>query len=152
MIEEAGVVVAVDTDGVWVATQRKSTCGSCSAKAACGQGLLNSLSADKKPHRINVRTDLLLREGDQVTLAVSEQSLIRSAFLVYILPLLLMFVAALVADALHLSEPWIIFAAALGFLGGAGWVRKYSHRYIDEKAMQPVLSKAYIALSPALEV
>ncbi len=50
MIEEPGIVVAVDADGVWVATQRKTTCGSCSAKAACGQGLLNSLSADKKNH------------------------------------------------------------------------------------------------------
>lgn len=152
MIEEAGIVVAVDTDGVWVATQRKSTCGSCSAKAACGHGLLNSLSADKKPHRIKVQTDLLLREGDQVTLGISEQSLVRGAFLVYIMPLLLMFVAALTADALHVSEPWVIFSAALGFLGGAVWVRLYSHRYIDDKAMQPVVTKAYIALSPALEV
>ncbi len=137
MIEEPGIVVAVDADGVWVATQRKTTCGSCSAKAACGQGLLNSLSADKKPHTLKVRSDLQLREGDQVVLAISQQALVRSAFLVYMLPLFMMFVAALAVDALSASEPWIIFAAALGFLGGALWVRLYSDRYLDPAAMQP---------------
>lgn len=152
MIEEPGIVVAVGPDGVWVATQRKTTCGSCSAKAACGQGLLNSLSADKKPYTVKVHSDLQLREGDQVVLAISQQSLVRSAFLVYMLPLFLMFVAALAVDALNASEPWIIFAAALGFLAGAVSIRLYSDRYLDDAAMQPVVIKAQIALSPALDV
>ena len=152
MIEEPGIVVAVGADGVWVATQRKTTCGSCAAKAACGQGLLNSLSADKKPHTVKVRSDLQLREGDQVTLGISEDSLVRGAFLVYMLPLLLMFAAALAVNTFNVAEPWVIFAAVLGFLGGAVWVRFYSARYLDEAAMQPVVLKAQIALRPALEV
>lgn len=152
MIEELGVVVAIETDGVWVATQRQTTCGSCSAKAACGQGILNALSADKKPHTIKVQSDLHLRVGDQVTLAISEQSLVRSAMFVYMLPLLFMFIAALAANTLSLSEPWIILAAALGFFGGAVWVRRYSHRYFDEAAMQPQVVRAQIALNPALEI
>lgn len=150
MIEEPGLVVAIDADGVWVATQRKTTCGSCSAKAACGQGLLNSLSADKQPQIVKVQSDLHLREGDQVTLGISEQSLVRSAFLVYMLPLLFMFIAALVVDALHVSEPWIIFAGALGFIAGTLWVRFFSNRYIDAAAMQPIIVRAQIALSPVL--
>jgi len=152
MIEEPGIVVAVGADGIWVATQRKTTCGSCSAKAACGQGLLNSLSADKKPHTVKVRSDLQLREGDQVILAISQQSLVRSAFLVYMLPLFLMFAAALAVDALSASEPWIIFAAVLGFVTGAVCVRLYSDRYLDDAAMQPVVVKAQISLSPVVEI
>ncbi|HKM37299.1 MAG TPA: SoxR reducing system RseC family protein [Thiopseudomonas sp.] len=152
MIEEPGVVISVAADGVWVATQRKTTCGSCAAKAACGQGLLNSLSADKKPHTVKVRSDLQLREGDQVTLGISEDSLVRGAFLVYIVPLLLMFAAALAVNTFNVAEPWVIFAAALGFLGGAVWVRFYSARYLDEAAMQPVVLKVQIALRPVLEV
>ncbi|HZJ95663.1 MAG TPA: SoxR reducing system RseC family protein [Thiopseudomonas sp.] len=141
MIEEPGVVVAVDVDGVWVATQRKSTCGSCSARMACGQGLLNSLSTDKKPHSIKVATDLPLVEGDQVTLVISQQSLISSALLVYMLPLLSMFVAAFAADYLNATEPWIIFAAVLGFSSGALGVRFYSDRYLDGSNLQPVICK-----------
>ncbi len=152
MIEESGVVIAVEADGVWVATQRKTTCGSCVAKAACGQGLLNSLSADKKPHTVKVHSDLQLRAGDQVTLGIPEDSLIRGAFLVYMLPLLLMFAAALTVNTLSVAEPWVIFSAALGFLGGAVWVRLYSARYLDKAAMQPVVIKAQIAVRPVLEV
>lgn len=152
MIEEPGVVVAVEADGVWVATQRKTTCGSCAAKAACGQGLLNSLAADKKPHQVKVATDLVLRAGDQVTLGISENTLVRGAFLVYMLPLLMMFAGALSVNTLNASEPWVIFAAALGFFAGALWVRLYSGRYMGEGAMQPVVLKAQIALSSALEV
>lgn len=152
MIEEPGIVLAVDTDGVWVATQRKTTCGSCSAKAACGQGILNSLSADKQPHTIKVRSDLQLREGDQVTLGVSENALVRSAFLVYMLPLLAMLASAIAVSTLKVSEPWVILAGVLGFVGGAASVRFLSARYLDETTMQPVVLRAQIVLNTVSEV
>ena len=152
MIEEPGIVMTVVQDGVWVATQRKTTCGSCSARMTCGQGLLTSISSDKKPHLIKVSTDLVLREGDQVTLGMPEALLVRSAFLVYMVPLLGMFISALAVNALNASEAWIIFAAALGFVGGALWVRQYSERYLDSAAIQPVVVCTQIQVSPVLEV
>lgn len=150
MIEESGVVVTVEPDAVWVATQRKTTCGSCSARMTCGQGLMTRLASDKKPHLIKISTDLLLHEGDQVTLGMPEAFLVRSAFLVYMLPLLAMFISALGVNALNASEPWIIFAAALGFFAGALWVRYYSDRYIDAIAIQPIVLCKKIAVSPVL--
>ena len=99
---------------------------------------------------MKISTDLLLREGDQVTLGMPEELLVRSAFLVYMLPLLAMFISALGVNALNASEPWIIFAAVLGFLAGALWVRYYSDRYIDAAAIQPVVLCRQIAVSPAL--
>lgn len=152
MIEEPGIVLAVDTDGVWVATQRKTTCGSCSAKAACGQGILNSLSADKQPHTIKVRSDLQLREGDQVTLGISENALVRSAFLVYMLPLFAMLASAIAVSALEASEHWVILAGVLGFVGGVTIVRFLSARYLNETAMQPVVLRAQIVLNSVSEV
>ena len=63
-----------------------------------------------------------------------------------------MFAAALTVNTLSVAEPWVIFSAALGFLGGAVWVRLYSARYLDKAAMQPVVIKAQIAVRPVLEV
>lgn len=146
MIEEAGIVMTVERDGVWVATQRKTTCGSCSARMTCGQGLLTRLTPDNRPHLIKVQSDLTVREGDQVTLGMPEALLVRSAFLVYMVPLLAMFSSALAANALNTSEPWIIFSAVLGFLAGALWVRHYSERYLDSAAMQPIVVCAQIAV------
>lgn len=141
MIEEPGIVMRVDADSVWVATQRKTTCGSCTARATCGQGILTVLSADKKPQMIKVHSDLSLSKGDQVTLGIAEETLVRSAFLVYMLPLFFMFAAALSTHALNIPEPWIIFSAVLGFLAGILWVRHYSEHYTDAAAMQPVVLK-----------
>lgn len=151
MIEEPGIVMNVDADAVWVATQRKTTCGSCAARVTCGQGILTALSADKKPQMIKVRSNLPLHKGDQVTLGIAEETLVRSAFLVYMLPLFFMFAAALSAQALSMSEPWIIFSAVVGFLAGTLWVRHYSERYTDAAAMQPVVLKAQPALNPTLK-
>lgn len=40
VLYETGRVVAVDGDGLWLETLKKSTCGQCSARAGCGQQLL----------------------------------------------------------------------------------------------------------------
>lgn len=151
MIEEPGLVVRVEQDAVWVATQRKSTCGSCSARLACGQGLLANLAEDKKPHLIKVQGDLMLSEGDSVTLAMPEELLVRSAFLVYLMPLLSMFGAAFAVSAMQVSEVWVIFAAGLGFLAGAYGVGYYSRRYLDPAQMQPVITCTRIAVRPVVE-
>ena len=45
MIEERGRVLSTEPGAVWVATIRSSTCGSCQAKAGCGQALLQKLGS-----------------------------------------------------------------------------------------------------------
>jgi len=40
MLRESGRVVAIESDAVWVETIRSSLCGSCAAKAGCGQDYL----------------------------------------------------------------------------------------------------------------
>jgi sigma-E factor negative regulatory protein RseC len=41
MLTEQARVVALDAETVWVETIRQSSCGSCSARAGCGHGMLN---------------------------------------------------------------------------------------------------------------
>ena len=40
MLTETGRVVAVDDDGLWVETVRRSTCNACGVRQGCGHGLL----------------------------------------------------------------------------------------------------------------
>src|SRR5690606_27633636 len=103
MIEEAGVVVTVEPDAVWVATQRKTTCGSCSARMTCGQGLMTSLASDRKLDVIKLCKDLVVLESGQVTLGMPDELLMRSAFLVYMLLLLAISKSALGVNALKAS-------------------------------------------------
>ena len=43
MISETGRIVAIETDGLWVETIQRSTCGSCAAEKGCGQSLMARL-------------------------------------------------------------------------------------------------------------
>lgn len=145
MIEEQGRVVAVEPGAVWVETRRRSTCSSCSAQAGCGQGLMDRLGVDARRGFVRVLCDLQLAVGDAVVIGIREDLLVRSALLVYLLPLLGLFAAALLASSARLSEPLVIAAAFAGF--GLSWllVRARGRRAGDCATAQPVVLRAVLA-------
>lgn len=71
---------------MWVQTLRKSTCSSCSAKATCGQGVLDSLGLGRERGHVRALCRLPVQVGDQVMIGVREEQLLQSAVLVYLLP------------------------------------------------------------------
>ena len=145
MIEEQGRVVAVEQGAVWVETLRKSTCSSCSVKAGCGQGLLDQLGASGRRGYVRALSDLQLSVGDAVVIGVREDLLVRGSLLVYLLPLLGLFVAAVLAEQMSLSEPWVILSALCGFLLACCAVRWRSGITAGDPALQPVVLRALLA-------
>lgn len=144
MIEEQGRIVAVEPGAVWVETLRKSTCSSCSVKAGCGQGLLDQLGAGGRRGYVRALSDLQLAVGDAVIIGVREDLLVRGSLLVYLLPLIGLFAAAVLAEQLGLSEPWVILSALLGFLLACCAVRWRSRITAGDPALQPVVLRALL--------
>ncbi len=144
MIEEQGRVVAVEQGAVWVETLRKSTCSSCSVKAGCGQGLLEQLGANGRRGLIRALCDLHLNVGDSVVIGVREDLLVRGSLLVYLLPLLGLFAAAVVAEQSGLSEPWVILSACFGFVVACMGVRWRSRNVATDPCLQPVVLRALL--------
>jgi len=137
MIEESGRVVAVEGDEVWIETIRTSSCSGCSARSGCGQGLLAKVKDGTRSH-IRLQTDLKLAVDDEVILGLPEQAFIRSSFLAYGFPLLMLIVAVLLADSVfELAEPWIIVAALLGLAVGFVVVRLISQLSVIRDDFQP---------------
>jgi sigma-E factor negative regulatory protein RseC len=145
MIEESGRVVAVEQGAVWVETIRKSTCSSCSAKSACGQGVLSQLGAGARRGYVRALSGLSLQVGDSVVIGVREDLLVRGSLLVYLLPLLGLFITAGLAEWLALSEPLVILSAFFGLFGSWLAVRWHSRRSADDPALQPVVLRAMLA-------
>ncbi len=145
MIEEQGRVIALEPGAVWVETLRKSTCSGCAAKNGCGQGLMDRLGVPERRGTIRALSDLQLQVGDSVVVGIREDVLLRGAFLVYLLPLLMLFAAALLATQLALAEPFVILAALGGFLVAWLFVRKRSQRAASDSALQPVVLRAMLA-------
>ena len=94
MVEEIATVVDVEATGVWLQTKVVSTCQSCSAQDSCTSGVV-AKAMTRRDYRFflsQTTPDLLV--GQQVRIGISEDVLVKSALLVYLLPLL-MFIGAL---------------------------------------------------------
>lgn len=140
MIEENGRVVRVGANSVWVETIKQSACSSCSAQKGCGQSLLAKIGDGKRmeiqvdnPHQLEVVED------DQVTLGVGERSFLTASFLVYLLPLIVMFVVAVSAQSFGFTEPMVILSSLFGLAGGFLLTRFMSGRISRNCSYRPVL-------------
>jgi sigma-E factor negative regulatory protein RseC len=145
MIEETGRVVAIEEGAVWVETLRKSTCSSCSANAGCGQGLMDKIGVGRQRGFVRVLSDLQLALNDVVIIGISEDLLLRSAVLVYLLPLLGLLAGALLASSLALTEGLVILSALASLLVSWLAVRWYCRRTENDPARQPVVLRAMLA-------
>ena len=149
MLVESGRVVAVEQDGVWVETLRKTTCGACAARKGCGHGLLNEVSAGSKGLvRVLVGNDLQASHchvDDQVEFTLPEEVILRGSLVVYIMPLLLMLGGATLASrvpglsALLSEDLQSLLGAVAGFVLGVGLVRLHARYHRHNAALQPRL-------------
>jgi sigma-E factor negative regulatory protein RseC len=118
---ENAKVVSLEPDFVWLESIQQSACTACSAKSACGQGLLNSIFQSKR-HYFKVSTigfNEKLQIGDEVEISVDEHVLSLGALAVYGLPLLTMIGGALFASSLQQSsDAYALTGAFLGFVLG----------------------------------
>ena len=144
MIEEQGQIVRTEGEVAWVRTQRKSTCGQCAAQKGCGTNVFSKVLGNKlvEFQAIN-RIDAAV--GDTVVLGLHESVLLKSAALMYVLPLLLMFISALLASyiadslALDLSQAGVSLFAILGLLAGFAGARLFAHAHQTDERYQPVI-------------
>ena len=146
MITENAIVVSIENNQTWIETQRKSACGQCSANKGCGTSVLSKVIGNKLS-RIKAINNIDAKVGDEVIIGLNEQSLLKGAFMVYMLPLGLLFLFAFVGQVvsenlqLHNSEWLIIIFAVIGFLVGMMKVKSFSFSISKNENYQPVILK-----------
>lgn len=146
MIEQIATVLAVEPDGVWLGTTPVTTCNSCHASADCGTGIVAKTMTPRQ-NRFFINTELPLLPGEQVRVATAGQQLVTAALLVYLLPLLLMIMAALLVHlGWQAAEGWVMLAAA----AGAGCGLLVARYYGVKMALQQQLS--ILAVLPDITV
>jgi len=141
MLEEDGVVVAVEADALWVETIQTSTCGSCRARAGCGQRVLAGVLSNASRLRVVPGEEGAgaYRPGQRVVIGIPGDVLVASSLILYLLPLFSMLVAAAVVARLGGGEYLTALAGAAGLLGGGGLLRYLSWRVRHHARLQPVL-------------
>lgn len=144
MPTETGRVVAVEADGLWVETIRRSTCGSCAAQKGCGHAMLDRRSNGRRGHiRVIPATREIpqYRVDDQVLIGIPAEIILRGSFIAYGLPLIGMLAGALAAVG------WLpgngdllaVCGASIGLLLGFSLVGLHGARHRRDAAFQPVV-------------
>ena len=141
MIKETGRVIALEADGLWVETIQRSACQSCAVQKGCGQGALARFAG--KPAAIRVlpgNCDLQhFQPDDQVLIGIPEDVLVQGTLLIYLLPLLMLVVGALLASTVSTSDLIVAIGAILGLLGGGMAARLHSTLNKNNDRVQPIL-------------
>lgn len=141
MLTESAVVIEYESGKAKVKCQSQSACGSCAAKSACGTAALAELTGSgvRGEHIFTIETITPLKVGQRVEIGLSEHSLVKSALLVYCVPLFTLLFSTLLFDSLFTHELvsvfFIFISTALSFLG----VRWYAQKLHRKSAYQPVL-------------
>jgi len=149
MLEETAQVVRIDGDEVWVETQRRSTCESCSAEKGCGTATLAKVLG-KRRSLVRVLSDQPLRVGDQVVIGIREQALVRGSLAVYAVPVLLLLLGGFVGElgAQHFlwdnAELASVVLGVSGLTAGLFWLRRFTRRIEYDDNYQPLVLRKLV--------
>ena len=102
MIEEQARVVAIHDGIAEVVAERRSSCGSCSAKSGCGTSLLASWLPNRRLI-FRARNDIGAKVGDAVVIGLEEARLQKGSLLLYALPLSGLLIGAVGGEQLFSS-------------------------------------------------
>lgn len=138
MIKEWATVVSWQDGQALVSCDVKSSCSSCASRAGCGSRVLNKLGPQTE-HTISVPSVEPLVVGQKVELGIGEGSLLTSAVLVYMTPLLGLFVMAALFQLLFNSDFAAFAGGILGGIGGFLVARGLSPRLAAKEAWQPII-------------
>lgn len=138
MIKEWATVVSWQEGVALVSCDVKASCNSCASRAGCGSRVLNKLGPQTS-HTISVPSEEPLVAGQKVELGIAEGSLLGSAMLVYLSPLVGLFTLGGVFQVMFSTDLAAMCGAALGGVGGFLLARGFSSRLAVREAWQPVI-------------
>ena len=131
-----GQVISIATDAtdcrVVVAVDAAVNCERCASGKGCGAGLFAKKSG-KQQVEASVASNLDVKPGDFVSIAMQPTNVLRAAVIVYGYPLIAALLAASLAYVLAFSDIAAAAAALLGLFAGIGIAR---YRLNDTKCLR----------------
>ncbi len=157
MIEEQGRIVELEGEFAWVETQRVSACASCSVNKGCGTGAISKYFGARF-NRVKAINEIGAGADEMVVIGLEEQALVRGSLAVYVVPLVGMFVMAVVGEvvatkfALGDGDGFAVLAGLIGLAGGFAWVKGFSSRIAKNEQYQPVILRRVSGAACAKDV
>ncbi|MCK5146690.1 SoxR reducing system RseC family protein [bacterium] len=136
-MRETGRILKINDNRATVEMDFKGGCKNCGASGMC-----TSKGPGKRELNLSVN-DATLKAGDWIEIETRPRSLLTAAFLVFILPLLLAFIAYFIAHTQGAGEGTglLIFFLAFGLAEGVialldRWIGR--HRFFEPEIIKPI--------------
>lgn len=138
MITENGIVTTADTVTAWVKTTRSAACEHCSSKKSCGT------VHEQKEHIIQVKNTLNVESGDHVVVGLETSPMMYLTFLLYVFPILMMIIGALIGDNLPadlgINSSFASMIIGFSFFALSFYfIRKKNNSLADKEEYKPFL-------------
>jgi sigma-E factor negative regulatory protein RseC len=116
MITEKGIVTQANSHTAWIKTIRSAACESCSSKDSCGTSHHGS-----QEMTVTVKNTLGVEKGDSVVIGIESKPMIYLSFLLYVFPIILLVIGAVIGDSLapSLEMNRSLLSMVIGFSGFA---------------------------------
>lgn len=145
MIEERAVILSlvpnplVDTSTIaTLEIERKTACGLCGQTRGCGNSIWGKLFAHRST-AFKASNSIQAAVGQSVIVGINERALLWSALLLYILPLVTMLIASILAMQWSDSNGMAMLAAVAGLALGLLWVKGFTATHQYFLLQQPVI-------------
>lgn len=148
MVEQEARVITVEGDQLELEAETRSSCNACEVKSGCGTSVL-ARWVGRKFTRFHAKNTVDARVGDQVVVGLPESALVSGSMAIYLMPLLGMIVAALLADMalqpdMSMRDPIIALTALAGFVLALLGCRKYLSNERMQRNLTPVVLRKII--------
>jgi sigma-E factor negative regulatory protein RseC len=146
MIETRAIIIRLEGNEALVESTQGGGCGNCDSENGCGSGKLSQLFCTE-PRRFRVLNESNAQVGTLVQVSLAEGVLLRSALLMYMLPLASLVSGAAIGGLWMDGESSEIFSAAGGFAGlslGFVMAKALSSRRKLSSVAKPVILSADI--------
>lgn len=138
MLKEWATVVSWQDGIAKLRCETQAGCSNCHSRSGCGARVLNELGPQTE-HNLQVHIAEQLQPGQKVELGITEGSLIRSALLVYMTPLLGVILGGGLLQWLTQSDLYSVVGAVTGGVLGFLVARALATRLEMQAGYQPVI-------------
>lgn len=113
MMIETATVIRYQNGLAIVQCSAKSACGGCAVKESCGTKSLSALAGEKFAPQFELKVSEPLVIGEQIRIGLAEQTLLRSVFWIYVVPLFVLILSAVGFSQFFTNELWVVLAMCI---------------------------------------
>lgn len=150
MLEETGTVIDTSGETLWVQTIARSSCSKCCSNA-CSTSVIAKLFSLKR-NVLQMQNTLQAKKGQRVVIGIPDSTLVRASVWAYLVPLIFMVAATMIAVSVGASDALQALIAVAGLVMGFLVVKRVMSRVAANDQFEPQLLRFEGAQTVSVEL